>query len=118
MPMASYRTPGTRRYRICPLNTGSSRCYNTLRTTESIRLFYARKEFVRNVPFPYSNSDLPDLRAQFIRREFVESVVRQTSNASRCHIYVLHNEPIPEVRQEQLRKVQVYVMVYLKPTNS
>lgn len=77
-------------------------------------LFYGRKEYLRDVAFPYSNSDLPDLRAQFIRNEFVASVVSQTANAKRCHIYVLHNDPVPEAQQEQLRKVQVYVMVYLK----
>jgi hypothetical protein len=79
--------------------------------------FYRKPERLREVSFPYRNADLPDLRAQFVRTEFIEPFLKERN--CRCDVYVLHNKPIEEPEQAQMRKAQVYVMVYLKrpPSN-
>jgi hypothetical protein len=77
-------------------------------------LFYHKPERERIIVDPYSNDDLPDLRAQYIRKEFVEPFVQRFANKDRCHVYVLHNEPIGDPEKPEWRKAQVYLMVYLK----
>lgn len=76
--------------------------------------FYRREEKERKLPNSYGNKELPDLRAQFVRKEFVEPFVRSSENAERCHVYVLHNKPIAQPNLPGKRKAQVYLMVYLK----
>jgi len=76
--------------------------------------FYRKPEIDREIFNPYSNDDLPDLRAQYVRKEFVEPFVQRCDNKDRCHIYVLHNKALREPEKPQWRKAQVYLMVYLK----
>lgn len=77
-------------------------------------MFYTREPVPREVAQFYKNDDLPDLRAQFVRTEFVEQFVPKLANGDRCHVYVLHNRALADPGQEQWRKAQIYVMVYLK----
>lgn len=77
-------------------------------------LFYRKPEREHTIVDPYSNDDLPDLRAQYIRKEFVEPFVQRFANKDRCHVYVLHNKPIGDPEKPEWRKAQVYLMVYLK----
>jgi len=81
-------------------------------------LFYRMPEQRRTVSDPYTNDDLPDLRAEFLRREFVEQVVNhpENRNRDRCRVYVLHNTPLRDANKAEFRKAQVYVMVYLAQT--
>ena len=55
--------------------------------------FYRKPEIDREIFNPYGNEDLPDLRAQHVRKEFVEPLVQRRDNKDRCHVYVLHNKP-------------------------
>jgi hypothetical protein len=77
-------------------------------------IFYHKPEIEREIVDPYSNDDLPDLRAQYIRNEFIEPFVQRVANKDRCHVYVLHNKPIGDPKKPEWRKAQVYLMVYLK----
>jgi hypothetical protein len=77
--------------------------------------FYHRTELPRTViNFPYRNDDLPDLRAQFVRTEFVERLMPSLTNRDRCQVFVLHNKALLNPNQAQYRKVQIYVMVYIR----
>lgn len=76
--------------------------------------FYKKGEVQRRIKDPYRNDDLPDLRAQYIRNEFVEPFVNRSANRDRCKIFVLHNKPVGIPMSPELRKAQVYLMVYLK----
>ena len=83
--------------------------------SHELSLFYKKPEQERTVTDPYTNADLPDLRAQYIRWQFIEPVTGRTDNHAKCKVYVLHSEPLPAVEHPEWRKVQVWVMVYLTP---
>ncbi len=81
-------------------------------------LIYSKLAEKRQISDPYTNEDLPDLRAQYIRHEFIEPFLSSNDGRwrNRCRVYVLHNKPLPDAQQAEWRKAQVYVMVYLKRT--
>nr|AUN37121.1 hypothetical protein [uncultured bacterium] len=77
-------------------------------------IFYHKAERERKIYDPYKNDDLPDLRAQYIRTEFVEPFVQRLDNKDRCRVYVLRNKAVSEKEKPEWRKAKVYVMIYLK----
>lgn len=78
-------------------------------------IFYRRGEVDRPpIVGRYSNDDLPDLRAQYVRTEFVEPFVERCRNASRCQVFVLKNKAIEEPEKPEWRKVEVHLSVYVK----
>jgi hypothetical protein len=89
--------------------------FPVLDPTDKYWMYYGKPEREREVSYPYENDDLPDLRAQYVR-QLVETFLKNHThpNAKRSRIYVLHNEPLSGRDQPQLRKAQIYVMVYLK----
>ena len=113
-----------------PIVDPECQTFDVLQPETKYFLFYtkrAEKHKFSQLGGHYDNYDLPDLRAQFVRIAFVQPFVEGcTRNKDRCHVYVLHNEPIPDkkrsasdkkripVMDEEMRKVQVYLMVYLK----
>jgi hypothetical protein len=91
--------------------------FPVLRSTDEAKdqwLFYEASQQERGVSYPYANDDLPDLRARYIQRQFVELLVPKSRNADRCHVYILHNRALLQPNQKEWRKAQIYVMVYLK----
>ena len=91
--------------------------FPVLRATDESKdqwLFYEASQQERVVSYPYTNDDLPDLRARYIQRQFVDLLVPKSRNADRCHVYVLHNRALLQPNQKEWRKAEIYVMVYLK----
>ena len=68
----------------------------------------ARRSTIQN---PFTNKDLPELRARFLRDNIVDPMLRECAKAD-VHSFVLKGKAADETVDPSLRKVDLYLYAY------
>lgn len=74
---------------------------------------YYRRDEPIEIPAEYENKHLPDLRAQFVKKDLVEPFLRQCQSAKSGGVHVLKGYEFGrDVHDASKRKAQVFVNIY------
>jgi hypothetical protein len=76
-------------------------------------LEYNREESPLSIPETYTNEELPDLRAQFVKHELIESSLRHCEGNTETEVHILKGQSDKTSKiYEPDRKVEIFINLY------
>jgi hypothetical protein len=74
---------------------------------------YVRAEDPVGIPNPYTNDDLPDLRARFVREEIIERLLKDCEFSAETEVHILKGRADKgDAIDEKQRKTMIFVNIY------
>jgi hypothetical protein len=77
------------------------------------RFEFVRKEVPKRVQEYYGNNDLPDLRARFVKEEFIGIFMKHCRSKAETEVHILEGQAdLTNVIEPPNRKVQIFINLY------
>jgi hypothetical protein len=101
---SKYLKPGRYAYREIPIYPKAN--FDSLNPYE-----YIRSTVIYQVPQSYTNRDLPNLRAMFVKEDLIDPFLSGCNTSQNVETHILEGHEFAEIDQLK-RKAQIYILLF------